>query len=98
MSRLLASLLLLLPLPLRAEDLPGVRGPRGDGTSTEKGIPTTFSPTKNVRWKAAIPGTGFSSPVIHGDRVFLTTCIEEKGDRVLLCLHRRTGETLWSRV
>jgi outer membrane protein assembly factor BamB len=98
MARLFVSLLLLLPLPLLAEDWPSWRGPRGDGTSAEKGIPTTFSPTKNVRWKADIPGAGYSSPVVHGGRVFLTTCIEDKGDRVLLCLDRATGKTLWSRV
>ncbi len=98
MPRLFASLFFLFTPLLHAEDWPGWRGPRGDGTSSEKGIPTTFSPTKNVRWKAAVPGNGFSSPVIHGDRVFLTTCVEEKGERVLLCLDRRTGETLWSRA
>jgi outer membrane protein assembly factor BamB len=98
MPRLLGALFFLFPLTLHAEDWPGWRGPRGDGTSSEKGIPTTFSPTKNVRWKVAVPGNGYSSPVIHGDRVFLTTCIEEKGERILLCLDRRTGETLWSRA
>src|SRR5262245_1497732 len=98
MDRLIAAYLSLLSSPPLAEDWPGWRGPRGDGTSAEKGIPTTFSPTKNVRWKVAIPGKGYSSPVVHGDRVFLTTCVEDKGDRVLLCLDRETGKTLWSKV
>jgi outer membrane protein assembly factor BamB len=99
MSRLLACCsLLALTLALNAEDWPSWRGPRGDGTSLEKGIPTAFSPTSNVRWKRTIPGGGYSSPVVQGDRVFLTSCVEDKGDRVLHCLDRETGKTLWERV
>jgi hypothetical protein len=90
--------LLILSSSLLAEDWPSWRGPRGDGTSTEKGLPLTFSPEKNVRWKIALPGTGFSSPIVQGDRVFVTTCLEDKGTRELLCLDRKTGKTLWSQT
>jgi outer membrane protein assembly factor BamB len=89
---------LLLPAAARAEEWPGWRGPRGDGTSTETGVPYRWSATENVRWKVPIPGKGHSSPIIWGDRVFLTTCLEEKGERVLLCLDRKSGKTLWQRV
>lgn len=99
MTRLLSLLVVvLLGPPLFGEDWPGWRGPRGDGTSAEKGIPLTFSPTRTVRWKAAIPGRGYSSPAIQGDRLFLTSCREKEGERLLLCLDRRTGKTRWQQV
>jgi outer membrane protein assembly factor BamB len=82
----------------RSEEWPGWRGPRGDGTSLEKGLPLRWNATDNVAWKVPIPGVGHSSPVVWGDRVFLTTCIEEEGKRVLLCLDRRTGKVLWQDV
>lgn len=100
MSRfLLSAALLLIPL-LRAsaEEWPGWRGPRGDGTSTETGIPVRWSATENVLWKVPVPGKGHSSPVVWGDRVFLTTCVEEKRERKLLCLDRADGRTLWERT
>jgi outer membrane protein assembly factor BamB len=83
---------------LRAEEWPGWRGPRGDGTSRETRIPLRWSKTENVRWKTAIPGKGHSSPVVWGDRVFLTTCLENEKQRVLLCIDRRDGKILWQRV
>jgi outer membrane protein assembly factor BamB len=90
--------LLLLTAAARAEEWPGWRGPRGDGTSEETAIPVHWSATENVVWKAAIPGTGHSSPVVWGDRVFLTACIEKEQKRELLCLDRRSGKLLWERV
>src|SRR5262249_28627166 len=100
MSRLSAACLacVVFSSPLLAEDWPSWRGPRGDGTSLEKGVPAGFSPERNVRWRVEVPGSGYSSPVVHGERVFLTTCLEGKGERVLLCLDRGTGKTLWSRT
>ncbi len=91
--------------PLAAEDWPGWRGPRHDGTSLEKNVPVRWSKDENIAWKAAIPGTGHSSPVVWGDRIFLTTCVElaaksdakeRSGDRQLLCLDRRDGKLLWA--
>ena len=82
----------------RAENWPGWRGPNGDGTSPEKGIPLKWSGTENIAWKVAIPGNGHSSPVVWGNRVFLTSCLPEKEQRILLCLDRNTGKTLWKDV
>jgi outer membrane protein assembly factor BamB len=97
---ILASLVAILVSlsPCQAEEWPGWRGPRGDGTSAEKGVPATWSPTENIAWKTPIPGKGHSSPIIWGDRVFVTTCLEKEGERMLLCLDRRTGKVLWQRV
>jgi outer membrane protein assembly factor BamB len=91
-------LLLLCALPLLAEEWPGWRGPRGDGTSRETGIPLSWSEKENVRWQAAIPGKGHSSPIVWGERVFVTTCLENNGDRLLLCLDARTGSERWRKV
>ncbi len=88
----------LLALPCVAQEWPGWRGPKGDGTSTETGCPLTWSATENVKWKAPIPGKGHSSPVVWGERVFLTTCIEETGERKLLCLSTADGRLLWERT
>ena len=82
----------------RAENWPGWRGPNGDGTSPEKGIPLKWSGTENIAWKVAIPGNGHSSPVVWGNRVFLTSCLPEKEQRILLCLDRNAGKTLWKEV
>src|SRR5215216_2349708 len=97
MTRLVALTLVCLSLPLFAEDWPGWRGPRGDGTSVEKGIPLDFGPAKNVRWRIDVPGSGYSSPVIVGDRIFLSSCDEKANTRLLLCLDRATGKQRWQR-
>jgi outer membrane protein assembly factor BamB len=95
----LFALTLLAPaVPLRAEEWPVWRGPRRDGTSLESGIPLEWSTTENVRWKVPIPGKGHSSPVVWVERVFVTTCVEESGERVLLCLDARDGSERWRRT
>ncbi|HWQ03324.1 MAG TPA: PQQ-binding-like beta-propeller repeat protein [Candidatus Nitrosotenuis sp.] len=55
---------------------PGWRGPEGAGISAETNLPTEWGPSQNILWKTAIPGRGHSSPIIWGNRVFLTTAIE----------------------
>ena len=55
---------------------PQWRGTGGSGVSTETGVPYEWSESKNMAWKTAIPGRGHSSPIVWGDRVFLTTSIE----------------------
>ena len=57
---------------------PQWRGPGGLGLSAEQGFVTEWSPTSNVRWKTPVPGRGHSSPVVWGNRVFLTTAIKGK--------------------
>src|SRR5688572_17467549 len=55
---------------------PQWRGIDGSGISSESGLPTEWSESKNIRWKSPIPGRGHSSPIVWGTRVFLTTSIE----------------------
>jgi outer membrane protein assembly factor BamB len=52
------------------------RGPDGQGVSREAGVPLVWGEEKNVAWKTAIPGRGHSSPIVWGERIFLTTAIE----------------------
>ncbi len=70
-------ILSLFVLLILAQDWPEFRGPTGQGYSELQGLPLTWSETRNVRWKTRIPGEGWSSPTILGDRIWLTTATEE---------------------
>jgi len=59
---------------------PQFRGPGSAGVSDDVGLPDTWSATENVAWKTKIPGRGWSSPVVWGDRVFVTSAIQEEGE------------------
>jgi outer membrane protein assembly factor BamB len=73
---------------------PQFRGPNGSGIDNATGYPTEFSPTRNVAWKTAVP-FGQSSPVIVGDRLYLTA---SEGDHLLtLAVSARSGKELWRR-
>lgn len=64
-----------------AEDWPKFRGPSGNGHSAAKNVPLKWSETENVAWKSAIPGKGWSSPVLVDGRIFLTTAVAEGDDQ-----------------
>jgi outer membrane protein assembly factor BamB len=87
-------LLLLLSIPVLAQDWPEFRGPGGQGHSAERGLPVTWSETKNVRWKVALPGKGWSSPAIQGERIWLTAATEEGKSLRVLCVDSKTGALL----
>ncbi|HEV3236199.1 MAG TPA: PQQ-binding-like beta-propeller repeat protein [Gemmataceae bacterium] len=86
-----------------AEDWPEFRGPTGQGVVAKGSLPTEWNPEKNVTWKQAIPGTGWSSPVVVGGKVYLTTAKplgdDKKKDIVLeaLCLDAKSGKILWEK-
>lgn len=84
-------LFLFLSLLIPAQDWPEFRGPTGQGHSDERGLPLTWSETRNVRWKAAIPGKGWSSPSIQGDRIWLTAATEEGKSLRAISVDRNTG-------
>ena len=82
------------------------RGPRADGMAIGA-APLRWSDTENIRWKAAVPGKGASSPVVWGDRLFLTSAVPVSGNParslvehrfVVLCYDRRTGARIWEQV
>ncbi|MBM3881700.1 MAG: hypothetical protein FJ387_18575 [Verrucomicrobia bacterium] len=82
----------------QAENWPQFRGPTGQGISIEENLPLAWSPTSNVVWKSAIPGEGWSSPIVWDDHVFVTTATEDGGRFQVLDLDRRTGQVLWDRT
>ena len=64
---------------LGADSWPGFRGPNGDGHAPTVNLPLEWSATKNVTWSQAVPGDGWSSPVVQGARVYLTTAVQVEG-------------------
>jgi len=95
-ARFLAGLLLLVgPGQVRSENWPCWRGPRLDGSSTEKEVPLHWSGTSNVAWKVELSGTGHASPIVFRDRVFTVTALPETEERRLVCLERQTGKMVW---
>jgi len=102
-------LALAVAAPLQAGDWPQFRGPGGMGVSDDKTIPMTWSETENLQWKLKLPGRGSSSPVVAGDRVFVT-CYSGYGmdssspgtmrnlKRHLVCVDRATGKIAWEKV
>jgi outer membrane protein assembly factor BamB len=93
--------LLFLTAAAQAENWSEFRGPTGQGHYAGKGLPLEWSKTKNVAWKQAIPGRGWSSPVVQDGCVYLTTAVPVAGsaakDQSLctLCLAADTGSVLW---
>ena len=106
----IGSAIVLSECHCRAEDWSRFRGPNGTGVASDaKQLPTTWSPTKNLRWKVKLPGVGVSSPIVVSDRVFVT-CYSgygldrsDPGDmkklkRHLVCVERTKGKILWEKV
>ena len=82
--RFLKTLAILLTASIgvvHAQNWPHWRGPSASGVSAETGLPTTWSTTEGIAWKAAIRGLGVSSPIVWGDRVFVTSQVGSGGSR-----------------
>lgn len=73
---------------------PRWRGPEQDGHSAESAVPVKWSDS-DVVWKTQLPGIGQSSPIIWGDRIFLTAALDQGRERVVLGVDRPTGKILW---
>lgn len=96
MCRIITFLALLPPLLCAsAANWPMWRGAQGDGTCEESNLPQVWSQTENIAWKAPLPERGNSTPVIWGDKLFLTQAIEKEGKRLLLCFDKKNGKSLW---
>lgn len=95
-SRVLA--LLALCSVTQAGDWPAWRGPGGQGHSDEKNLPVTWSDTENVKWKVPLTDPGNSTPVIWGDKIFLTQANTGGTERSLLCCARDDGKLLWKQT
>ncbi len=96
-------------LTLQAGDWPRFRGPEGSGVAVDSdSLPTTWSPTANLAWKAPLPGPGASSPIIVGGKIFVTCYSgyglsqENPGEienlvRHLVCVDLQSGKVLWQK-
>ncbi len=80
----------------RGENWPQWRGERLDGVSHEKNLPAEFGPNKNVAWRTPLPGRGGATPVVWGNRIFVSSV--DGDDLVLVALDTATGKELWKRV
>lgn len=99
-GRIAALLAVLTAASAAAENWPGWRGPRGDGSSAEHGLPVKWDGPKgeNIRWKVDLPGSGHSSPIVWQDRIFLVACREKDNERLLASLDRESGRLLWQQT
>src|SRR5262249_18727455 len=88
---LLAIALSLAPAKA-AENWPQYRGTHGDGHSSAVGLSIQWSESENIRWKTAIHDKGWSSPVVWGDHIWLTTARPDGKALFALCIDRHTGK------
>ena len=79
-----------------AENWPQFRGPTGQGISAEHDLPSRWSATENIAWKVAVPGEGWSSPIVWEDRIFLTSAMDGGKSCRVICVDRRDGKILWN--
>ena len=76
-------------------DWPRWRGPNADGVADGRKLALRWSQTENALWSVKLPGWGTSSPVVFGDRVFVTSHLKDKKSLLTLCFDRATGNELW---
>src|SRR6266853_6632249 len=89
-----AVLLTLLALAMPAQEWTRFRGPNGTGISHAKTIPSNIG-DGDLNWKVALPGSGHSSPVLWGERLFLTNTGDKAGGLSVLCLNAKDGSVIW---
>ncbi|MBL8187607.1 MAG: PQQ-binding-like beta-propeller repeat protein [Acidobacteria bacterium] len=96
MTRIVLTLLfvLLSPLAFASDNWPQFRGPDGTGHSDATGLPTEWGEGKNIVWKTPIHDRGWSSPVVFGKQVWLTTASKDGRQLFALCLDRDTGKII----
>jgi outer membrane protein assembly factor BamB len=73
------------------------RGASGEGFTRETDLPLKWDEKENVRWKIKLPDRGNSTPIVWGERIFVTQAIEKKNLRTLMCFQRKDGKLLWQR-
>ncbi len=96
------AILLLSTSSLWADNWPAWRGADGTGISSERNIPTQWNAgdkdkQQNIRWQISLPEPCNSTPIVWGDRIFLTQGLDGGRRRALLALNRKNGKTLWQR-
>ena len=94
--RIILVFVTLITLRLGAEDAnwPEFRGPQGNGISAATDLPLAWGEGKNVKWSTPIHGKGWSSPVIWGQQVWLTTATPDGHELFAVCIDRDTGNVI----
>ena len=87
-------LLALTSTLMAGDNWPQFRGPSGQGHSDARGLPLSWSETENVTWKVPIPGRGWSSPVVQGNQIWMTTALDEGHSLRAICVDRASGRLL----
>ena len=88
---------LVFAIPVLAENWPSFRGPNRQGISAERNVPLHWSAESNVVWKTEIPGQGWSSPIVWGDRLFVTSATDNGTKCHVLCIDRESGKIVWDK-
>lgn len=83
--------------PADADCWPEFRGPTADGHAGDRGLPITWTDSENVRWKTAIPGRAWSSPVVWKNQVWLTTGTEDGKQLTAICIDRDFGKIVFEK-
>jgi outer membrane protein assembly factor BamB len=97
MKTILTCAALLGSLTFASADWRQFRGPAGNGIVNDPALPTQLD-TKNIHWTIDLPGRGLSSPIVVGDRVYLTAASGPKQDRLhVICFSAKDGKKLWER-
>ena len=96
-TQTLLALLILETFSAQAADWPAWRGPTGQGFCEEEDVLLHWSDTENVKWKVPLEHQGNSTPVVWGEKIFLTQADKEGHTRSLLCFHRQAGKLLWQK-
>jgi len=88
-------LTLLILSAAQAEDWPQWRGPYYNGSTTEKNLPTEWSKTDNIAWSVDLTGSSAATPIIFGDKVFLSSVDSDRDILLAMCFNRINGKLLW---
>ena len=98
MTKKLILILAAFTLSAAAADWANWRGPNHNGSTVAAGLPVKFSKTENIAWKVAMPGPSAATPIILGDKVFVSSTDPKAKELLALCLDRRTGKEIWRQV
>ena len=95
----LPSLVLILTtvVPVHSGNWPQFRGPSYNGSTPEKGLPTQWSPTENIAWRAVLPGPSAATPAVWDNHVFVSSTDPDSNSLKALCFDRASGKLLWQR-
>src|SRR5215831_7483918 len=95
-ASLLSGLLILGSFCGSGQEWTRFRGPNGSGTGQAKMLPAKLTEA-DLAWKASLPGSGYSSPVLWGERVFVTCTGDKAGGISMICLNANDGKEVWAR-